>query len=122
MKRILLLSLMLMATLTISAQSRTRNVYYVVLGSYSTLSQAKKFNSQCPDGLECNIYRAKANGKTVYRACTYVSYSKSKAQECAREINRNYGRNAWVWTSKGLAKCVFQDIGLDGEPISTRPR
>ena len=120
MKRLIVLSLVLMAALTMNAQ-RTRTVYYVVLASYSSLNEAKTFNSKCPDGLESNIYYAKANGRTVYRACVYATYTKSNAHECAREINKNYGYNAWVWASKGIAKCAHQGIALSGDPISTRP-
>lgn len=99
-----------------------QKVYYVVLGSYSSLKEAKRFNYYAPDGLECNIYKARANGKIVYRACCNVFKTANEAHGCAREIQKHYGINAWVWASNGAANCVFQETGLNGEPIPILPR
>ena len=98
-----------------------QKVYYVVLGSFSSLKEAKRFNYYAPDGLECNIYRAKVKGKVVYRNCCNVFKTANEAHECAREIQKNYGINAWVWSSNGLANCVYHETGLSGEPLPLSP-
>lgn len=103
-------------------EQQNAKVYYVVLGSFTTIKEAKRFNYYAPDGLECNIYYAKANGKVVYRACCNVFKSAATAHECAREIQKNYGINAWVWASNGLAKCVHRETGLNGEPLPLNPQ
>lgn len=102
-------------------QMQTRKIYYVVLGSFKTLQEAKRFNYNAPDGLECNIYKTKVKGKTVYRACCNVFKTANQAHECAREIQKYYGINAWVWPSEGVANCVIQETALSGEPIPVKP-
>lgn len=102
-------------------QMQTKKIYYVVLGSFNTLKDAKRFNYFAPDGLECNIYKTKVKGKTVYRACCNVYKTANEAHECAREIQKNYGINAWVWSSEGVANCVVQETALSGEPIPVSP-
>ncbi len=106
MKRLLLLFLIVMATMSANAQRGRRTVYYLVNGSYSTLAEAKK---ACNDNSQCEvvflrrgpIYQARANGKTVYRMCSACFYSKQKAQELANL------QGGWIWPSNGLAKCVY---------------
>ena len=103
-------------------EHQNAKVYYVVLGSFSSLKEAKRFNYYAPDGLECNIYSARVKGKVVYRCSCNVFKSATTAHECAREIQKCYGINAWVWASNGLAKCVHRETGLSGEPISIYPK
>lgn len=104
-------------------QGGGRTVYYVVMGSYNTLEAAKASLRDVPDGFETPIYEAKANGRTVYRHCISCSYSKGKAQADARFVKDHYLRDAWVWPSRGLAKCVYCPIGLSGDRVKPlRPR
>ena len=103
-------------------EMQTRKIYYVVLGSFNTLKDAKRFNYHAPDGLECNIYKTRVKGKIVYRACCNVFKTANEAHECAREIQKFYGINAWVWPSEGVANCVVQETALSGEPIPVRPK
>ena len=109
-------------TETMIPQAGPKKVYYVVLGSFNSLQDAKKFNYNTPDGLECNIYRVKVGRKTVYRACCNVFKTSKEAHETARQIQKYYSINAWVWPSNGLATCVYHETGLNGEPLPLSPR
>lgn len=118
MKRILMLFLVMM-TITISAdaQRRGRTVYYVVQASYSTLAQAREHNAHTVEWGELYIYKARANGKTVYRMCSACFYSKSAAQAEARK------NGGWVWPSSGLARFVEGGCNYSGGPDTPlRPR
>lgn len=102
--------------------SKSTTVYYVVTGSFSTLSGAQEFLKSCHDGLEGPIYVTKSKGRTLYRICPDCFYSKTAAQKCAREINELIENSAWVWPSNGRAKCVYRGIALNGEPFNLNPR
>ena len=101
-----------------------RKVYYVVVGSYESLSEAKKAMYAQPDVLEgSNVYRAKdKNGRKVFRQCDGCYYSRSEAQEHVKGLNDFLDINAWIWESDGPAPCVYQGIGLNGEPSSIEPK
>ena len=104
------------------AASKSTTVYYVVTGSFSTLSGAQEFLKSCHDGLEGPIYVTKSKGHTLYRICPDCFYSKTAAQKCAREINELIENSAWVWSSNGRAKCVYRGIAVNGEPFNLNPR
>ena len=94
----------------------TGNVYYVVIGSWETLDKAMGFYYSCPDAFDAApIYRATADGKTVYRMCISCYHTRQKAQENANFTNEMMGTQAWVWESDGLAECVYLPIGPSGE-------
>lgn len=127
MKRILCLFIVIMTiTINADAQRGRRTFYYVVNGSYSSLAEAREYNRNCPDFQECWIYKARANGKTVYRMCEACFTSRSKAQAYIRELQSNsvYGAryaNAWIWPSNGLAQCVEGPPDYSGERSSLPP-
>lgn len=106
MKRLVYsLILILVAAMASNAMAQSaRNVYYVVTGSYSSLSKAQKA-TQANDAVY-PIYEVTANGKKAYRICPQVFTSKGDAQLYASEYKRCYGTEAWVWQSQGQAKLV----------------
>ncbi len=101
-----------------------KKVYYVVVGSYPSLAEAKKAMYAQPDALDgSNVYRAKDNkGRTVFRQCAASYYKRSDAQEHAKGLNDYLEVGAWIWESDGVAPCVYQGIGLNGEPSPLGPR
>lgn len=105
------------------AQKNSKTVYYVVMGSYSSLEGAKEATFNAPDGLESPVYEAKVNGKTYYRICVSCYYSKAKAEAEVKFLKEYYGDGFWIWPSKGLAKCVYCPYGLSGERLTPlKPR
>lgn len=97
--------------------TKTRPVYYIVMGSYTSLKAAKDAYYNTPDGLECPIYQATVKGKIVYRHCLSCFYSYAKAQESLKFLKDTYGNRFWIWKSNGLAKCVYCPVGLSGEKL-----
>ena len=51
------------------AKSKSRTIYYIVCGSYSSLQEASNFAEQMSEVVFYEVFEAKANGKTVYRVC-----------------------------------------------------
>ena len=100
-----------------------KKVYYVVVGTYSSLAEAKKAMIVQPDALDgSNVYRAKdKNGRTVFRLCPGCYYNRADAQEHAKGLNDFLDIGAWIWESDGVAPCVYQGIALNGEPSSIGP-
>lgn len=95
----------------------TATVYYIVAGSYNSLEMAKAYNANCPDGMEGSIMIAQKDGKTVYRACIGAYLNKAKAQEDIKQFRNLYGRDYWLWTNKGPAKCALYGTNLVGTLI-----
>lgn len=126
MKRLVYVLIMILAAVVAcqaaNKTSKKSTVYYVVLGSYQSLDNAKEHNVKCPDGLEASIVEVTVNGKACYRAVCDCLYSKAQAQKMARDINEHYKINAWVWPSKTRAKVVLAGTALSGEPITLSPR
>lgn len=137
LKRVSLVALlMFVVSMGISAQSSrhssskhssTQTIYYVVVGSFSSLSEASTFANNAPCDTEWgNIYKATKDGKTLYRVCTGCYYSKAKAQQQVNEKTRfarewGLGIKPWIWANKGQAKCVERMIAADGSYYPTRP-
>ncbi len=98
-----------------------KKVYYVVVCSCSTLEEAQKYNYNCPDGLECWIYKAYAKGKTVYRVCYSCHSTKAKAMAQIKYLKESpyavWFTDAWIWPSNGLGKCVECPVSYEtGKP------
>lgn len=99
MKATLITLLMLLMSTSLFAQSRgqqksSQTVYYVVVGSFESLQEARNYNNNGPFDVVCgSIYKATVNGKTVYRVCAGVFNSKAKAQKKVKEVN-------WIYTSQ----------------------
>ena len=98
-------------TMTQSAVASRSTVYYVVVGSFESLSKAQEYNVNGPADMECGtIYKAHSKGKTLYRICTGCYTSKAEARQAVAE-SRDFwmewrGVTPWVWTNKGYADSV----------------
>ena len=98
-------------------------IYYVVIASHESLSNSKAYRRNLPTGLDCSpIFSGVANGKTVYRICSAIYYSKSQAERDVQELKDLLGITAWVWKSNGQAPCVDRPVGNDGAPANISPR
>ena len=109
----LLLLALIMGIGTETAQAKTakkaRTVYYIVCGSYSSLDKAIKQSEQISEVVFYPVYKATANGKTVYRLCCQCYYSEADAKKDLEGILSGFkGDDWWIWPSKGLAKCVYR--------------
>ena len=99
-----------------------RTVYYVVIGSYFDLDEMKKARFSMPDGIDCSpAFKAKKNGKTVYRMCSGVHYTRHEAVQEVEQLKDVFGFTPWIWTSHGQAECVERPIGYDGKPVDITP-
>lgn len=106
--------------------SKTPTVYYVVIGSYSSLQNAIEARNslmyRTPDWFPPPpIFSAVAKGKDVYRLCSGIFKRKDKAKEQVSSYKNNLGINAWIWKNKGLATCVDRPIDYDGRPVDINP-
>ena len=55
-----------------------------------------------------HVYKAKVNGKTVYRLCCQCYYKEADAKKDLDGIFAGFkGDDWWIWPSKGRAKCVY---------------
>ena len=126
MKRFIKISLplvliALMAFCAFDAQAKTkkqpRTVYYIVCGSYSSLKKAIEHSEQMSEVLFYPVYKATANGKTVYRVCCQCYYNKADAEKDLEGLLSGFKSDDWwIWQSKGLAKCVYRPLSpKDGE-------
>lgn len=116
-----LLLIALMAFCAFDAQAKTkkqpRTVYYIVCGSYSSLKKAIEHSEQMSEVLFYPVYKATANGKTVYRVCCQCYYNKADAEKDLEGLLSGFKSDDWwIWQSKGLAKCVYRPLSpKDGE-------
>lgn len=120
MPLMLLLAVVAMGTSSVQAKtknkSKTRTVYYIVCGSYSSLDQAKKQSEQISEVLFYPVYKTTVNGKTVYRLCCQCYYNLSDAQKDLDGFLSGFkGDDWWIWPSKGLAKCVYRPFSPEGD-------
>lgn len=115
---LLLLAIMLGTPSQAQAKSKkqVRDVYYIVCGSYSTRDAAIKQAELMSEVVFYHVYKAKANGKTVYRLCCQCYYSEKDAQKDLNGIFSGFkGDDWWIWKSKGLAKCVYRPYSPKGD-------
>ncbi len=99
-----------------------RTMYYVVIGSYSSLESIKKARYNMPDGIDCSpVFKGVKNGKIVYRMCTGVHANLANARNEVKQLKDVFMFTPWIWTSKGQAECVERPIGYDGKPVSITP-
>ena len=114
----LLLAVVAMGTSSAQAKTKqkTRTVYYIVCGSYSTLEQAKKQSEMMSEVLFYPVYKTTAKGKTVYRLCCQCYYNLADAQKDLNGFLSGFsGGDWWIWPSKGLAKCVYRPYSPKGD-------
>lgn len=110
-------------------KGKSPTLYYVVVGSFSSLQEASYYNNNAPGDMEWGaVYKTTANGRTVYRVCQGCYRTKAKAQKEAHEasqfIKDMTGRSngAWVWPSNTLPTCVEYARDEDGNPCAQYPR
>ena len=98
-------------------KKKTRTVYYIVCGSYSSLDKAIKMSEQMSEVVFYPVYETTVKGKTVYRLCCECYYNQADAQKDLNGILSGFkGNDWWIWPSKGLAKCVYRPLSpADGE-------
>ncbi len=101
-----------------------RNVYYVAIGTYASLDEAREAFNSMPDVFsDAQVYQAVYKGETVYIMCTACLDSMAKAKVVARDTNAFVGYFlAWVWRHRGLARCVYMLQDEDGERQPFMPR
>lgn len=77
--------------------NRNRTVYYVVMGSFTTLEEGRSTAFNYPDGFDQgSFYKTKVNGQTYYRYVISEYYSKADAR---REVDNFPYYDLWIWTS-----------------------
>ncbi|MBR5169880.1 MAG: SPOR domain-containing protein [Muribaculaceae bacterium] len=101
-------------------------VYYVVIGSYSSLQNAIKGRDELmyisPEWLSPPpIFTDVAKGKVVYRLCSGIFERIDKAKERASFIKEELDIDAWIWKSNGLATCVDRPIDESDRPVNINP-
>lgn len=105
----------------------TELVYYVVVGGWFNKRYAINEQAKGP-GLYVSPLFSTVNSKDqlVYRLCCYCSYSKEKADSVANEVRKTGTHlerfdNAYVWKNVGQAKCVYQPLDINDNPIVVVP-
>lgn len=106
--------------------SNTPIVYYVVIGSYSSLQNAIKARNDLmylsPEWLSPPpIFSDVVKGKDVYRLCQGIFRRKENAKEHVSFIKEELGIDAWIWKSNGQATCVDHPIDDGGKPVDINP-
>lgn len=101
-------------------------VYYVVIGSYSSLENAIKARNDLmyisPEWLSPPpIFTDVVKGKVVYRLCSGIFERKDQATERASFIKEELDIDVWIWKSNGLATCVDCPIDDDDRPVDINP-
>lgn len=102
-----------------------RTIYYVAIGIYDNLDEAKEAYVNMPDIFDYSqVYEAIYKGKTIYIMCITCLDSRAKALEVARDTNAFIGYFlAWVWPHKGLARCAYMpenDVEEMNQPFQPR--
>ena len=102
------------------------NIYYVVLGSYSSLQNAKNSSNDLwviEEGMGTSpVFKGYAKGQTVYRVCNGIFKRKSDAKAHVSDLKNLYGVKAWIWESHGQATCVYRPIDVAGYPMDITPQ
>jgi len=106
-----------------TGNSGSRPVYYFVIGSFSSLSNAKEAMSEYPDGYDCcPIFVAQKDGKTLYRICAGIYRTREDALSHKRTFDDFFGwEGTWIWKSNGNAKCVYRPRGYNGQLVPITP-
>lgn len=103
---------------TIACAAAAQKVYYVVVGCYDSLEEAKKAMEYLPDFLVSPVYETTVKGKTEYRICLSCHTTKAKALEEIKKLKEVFSdRPFGIWKSKGLARCVYCPIAMNGDPM-----
>ncbi|MCR4853504.1 MAG: SPOR domain-containing protein [Prevotella sp.] len=89
--------------------SNSPKVYYVVIGSFESLAEAKSFARDKSELYTSVVYKAKDNGKTLYRICNESFHNKADARRYLADCKDGPSplNKAWIWESDGVAECVY---------------
>lgn len=92
--------------------------YYEVVATCNTMKEVKDFFYYCPDALDGSpVYRTNERGKQVYKICISCHSTRNAAENACKVTNDLFGNDfAKVWTTKGLAECVYLPMTPAGEP------
>ena len=83
-----------------------------------SLEEAKKAMEYLPDFLVSPVYETTVKGKTEYRICLSCHTTKAKALEEIKKLKEVFSdRPFGIWKSKGLARCVYCPIAMNGDPM-----
>ena len=95
-----------------TSQAKSDKYYYVVIGSYSTLAEAKRVRLEADIFAGSPVYKTMVNGKAVYRICPFEFTTKSKAEQYVRDIKNSFWTDAWVWSTSERPQVVYKFPGL----------
>lgn len=92
-------------------------VYYVVVATCNSMSEVKQFFYNCSDALDGSpVYKDIEGGKEVYKVCVACHSTLSDAKETVNLTNNLFGDGfAKIWTTQGLAECVYLPMTPAGE-------
>lgn len=92
-------------------------VYYVVISTCNSMAEVKQFFYNCPDAFDGSpVYKDIEDGKTVYKICLNCYATLSGARQLCNSTNKLFGDNyAKIWSTQGLAECVYLTEYPSGE-------
>lgn len=92
-------------------------VHYVVISTCNSMAEVKQFFYNCPDAFDGSpVYKDIEGGKTVYKICLNCYATLSGAMQLRDSTNKLFGDDyAKVWSTQGLAECVYLTEYPSGE-------
>ena len=92
-------------------------VHYVVISTCNSMAEVKQFFYSCPDAFDGSpVYKDIEGGKTVYKICLNCYATLSGAMQLRDSTNKMLGDDyAKIWSTQGLAECVYLTEYPSGE-------
>ena len=92
-------------------------VHYVVISTCNSMAEVKQFFYNCPDAFDGSpVYKDIEGGKTVYKICLNCYATLSGAMQLRDSTNKLLGDDyAKIWSTQGLAECVYLTEYPSGE-------
>lgn len=92
-------------------------VHYVVISTCNSMAEVKQFFYSCPDAFDGSpVYKDTEGGKTVYKICLNCYATLSGARQLRDSTNKLFGDEyAKIWSTQGLAECVYLTEYPSGE-------
>ena len=92
-------------------------VHYVVISTCNSMAEVKQFFYNCPDAFDGSpVYKDIEGGKTVYKICLNCYATLSGAMQLRDSTNKMLGDDyAKIWSTQGLAECVYLTEYPSGE-------
>ena len=100
-------------------------VYYVVVKTCNSMDEVNQFFYSCPDAFDGSpVYKHVESGRVVYKICTSCHPTFGTAQQACDMTNNLFGNGvASVWSTNGLAECVYlPDTPADEKAIPLTPK